>query len=85
MWPFSKRNPVSYDLKQRGLESFAENPARCSDCGSKNFYGGPEGGLSQNVKCVDCGSEFNVTWFYGRIISVERIRQHPPAVETQGG
>ena len=32
----------------------------CPDCGGLSFYPGPEGGLSQNLKCVTCGSSFNV-------------------------
>ena len=39
------------------LESLNIN--RCPDCGGEKFLAGPEGGLSQNIKCANCGSEFN--------------------------
>lgn len=32
----------------------------CPDCGGLSFYPGPEGGSTQNLKCVTCGSNFNV-------------------------
>lgn len=34
----------------------------CPDCGSNKFLDGPCGGLCQNVKCANCGSEFNIGW-----------------------
>lgn len=33
---------------------------RCPDCHGPNFLKGPEGGLSTNIKCSDCGSQFNI-------------------------
>ena len=35
------------------------NAGQCPDCGGKKFLAGPEGGLTQNIKCAACGSEFN--------------------------
>jgi hypothetical protein len=32
----------------------------CPDCHNMGFLKGPEGGLSTNIKCKTCGSEFNV-------------------------
>lgn len=32
----------------------------CPDCGCAEFYLGPKGGASINVKCAKCGSRFNV-------------------------
>lgn len=32
----------------------------CPDCGGVSFYQGPEGGMSQNIKCITCGNKFNV-------------------------
>lgn len=32
----------------------------CPDCGCKQFYEGPCGGLSQNVQCAKCGHWFNM-------------------------
>lgn len=35
---------------------------RCPDCrGGTGFANGPQGGLSINRACMDCGAEFNVT------------------------
>lgn len=34
---------------------------KCPDCASEKFYLGPRGGLSQNVMCCNCKSEFNLT------------------------
>jgi len=51
---------------QGAAELTAEEKAKllekgtCPDCGGLSFYPGPEGGLSQNLKCVTCGSSFNV-------------------------
>ena len=30
----------------------------CPKCGSTDFLGGPSGGLSQNILCKKCGTEF---------------------------
>jgi len=32
----------------------------CPDCGSTTFYVGPKGGQLENIKCVKCGSKFNI-------------------------
>ena len=32
----------------------------CPDCNSVEFYEGPHGGLSVNIKCAGCGSKFNI-------------------------
>lgn len=45
----------------------------CPDCGG-NLFKGPEGGLSVNVKCKNCGAEFNVLQGLGK---VERIGGTP--------
>jgi len=42
----------------------------CPDCLSKNrLFSGPTGGLSVNIACGDCGSEFNIMGPFG----VDRI------------
>lgn len=33
---------------------------KCPDCCGEHFLAGPEGGLTQNVECADCGARFNV-------------------------
>ena len=37
----------------------ALNAGHCPDCGGKKFLAGPEGGLTQNIKCATCGAAFN--------------------------
>jgi predicted alpha/beta-hydrolase family hydrolase len=49
------------DLQSRNLsedEVLALNRGICPDCGGSNLLGGPSAGLSQNVGCTVCGSEF---------------------------
>ena len=41
----------------------------CPDCGSKSFYEGPSGGMSQNMKCAGCSHWFNL----GLPLFVQRI------------
>lgn len=55
------------DTKQ--LRDFVEKYKCCPDCGSEEFYEGPCGGLSQNVKCAGCGHWFN----FALPVLVERI------------
>lgn len=45
----------------------------CPDCGSKSFLEGPSGGMSTNMKCAGCDSEFNISMWVGDIMFVERI------------
>jgi uncharacterized protein (DUF983 family) len=33
----------------------------CPDCGSGQFFNGPRGGMSVNLKCAGCGHKFNNT------------------------
>lgn len=44
----------------------------CADCGGR-LLKGPSGGMNVNVKCTDCGSEFNIAIFNGDIMHAERI------------
>ena len=37
--------------------------AKCPDCGCEEFLSGPEGGMSVNIECVDCGADFNFNVF----------------------
>ena len=37
----------------------------CPDCESGIMYQGPSGGMSTNVACETCGSEFNLTMLPG--------------------
>jgi hypothetical protein len=31
----------------------------CPDCGTNKWYGGPSGGMSQNIMCSGCNHQFN--------------------------
>jgi len=46
------------EVKTPNLEDL--NQGRCPACGGRDFYEGPHGGLAVNVKCVNCGSCFNL-------------------------
>jgi len=37
----------------------ALNSGRCPDCCGVKFLKGPEGGLTENIKCTGCGAAFN--------------------------
>lgn len=56
--PPTPSKPQSSDPLVQAL--FDEN--KCPDCGAKEFFDGPSGGMSQNIKCAntECGSEFCV-------------------------
>lgn len=49
----------------------------CPDCDGNGFYGGPRGGMSQNIFCrnVKCRSGFNLTVFDAQNGTVERIHR----------
>lgn len=51
------------------LKNFFTEFELCPDCGSKYFYRGSKGGMSQNIKCAGCGHWFNVSlpYFFQRI------------------
>jgi len=58
------------------FKSFEER--QCPDCHGKNFIMGPHGGMSQNIECSSCGSNFNVGpfddgVFLGSVFMVDRI------------
>jgi len=63
-----KHNPEKTELtntEKYELLSFF----RCPDCHEKHFLEGPHGGASVNIKCVECGSKFNICppYFAARI------------------
>lgn len=47
----------------------------CPDCGMGYFLAGPEGGMSQNVRCEHCDAEFNITVWYGSVIGERIVRR----------
>ncbi|NTF17382.1 hypothetical protein G6L37_03000 [Agrobacterium rubi] len=55
------------------LTSWFRGKMCCPDCGEKEFLPGPRGGLSQNMSCVGCGSEFNLASYDGDVFLASRI------------
>jgi hypothetical protein len=47
-----------YDEKRMVEELYKKGKMPC--CGGTQFVEGPSGGLSINIKCVDCGEWFNI-------------------------
>lgn len=66
---------MKHDLRTGKVEEVKFSD-RCWDCGCTQFYEGPSGGMSTNIQCAKCGSEFNSDPIQG--IS-ERIRVAKPA------
>jgi len=60
-WSFRRAAPPSSqrgeNLSQRENDELMET-SRCPDCGGF-LRKGPEGGVSINIACIGCGSEFN--------------------------
>ena len=46
----------------------------CPDCGNSIFMHGPCGGMAENIRCFECGSEFN----WCPPLSTERINRNEP-------
>jgi len=44
---------------ERKLHHFFNEHRCCPDCGTKEFYEGPRGGMSTNIKCAGCSHKFN--------------------------
>lgn len=69
-------------MAQDELTAWFDEHRSCPDCGGNEFQEGPRGGLSQNVRCSNmvCSAEFNLTFFQGKLLFVDRIKwDHPPA------
>lgn len=49
----------------------------CPDCGG-DLRRGPCGGISQNVCCASCHSEFNLTFWDGMLVTGQRISDKGP-------
>lgn len=65
MWPFKKKKVLSVENQKRELlfECVVKKNT-CPDCEAKGqWLVGPRGGIAQNIKCANCGSRFNVTFF----------------------
>ena len=48
-----EKSPVEKAILQRRF-------TKCPHCGSKDFYEGPSGGLSQNIFCAKCEAGYNI-------------------------
>jgi len=60
-------DPTDKTPEKNNLNCVKKN--KCPDCKVEGqILAGPRGGMSQNVKCGNCGSEFNITPF-----GVERL------------
>lgn len=59
----SSRTPARTNADRENVSSWEFDRlrhGRCPDCGGC-LYAGPEGGMSVNVACDKCGSEFNLS------------------------
>ena len=45
----------------------------CPNCGSTEFYEGPSGGASTNIKCVGCGLWFDFSPFGMEFIGIKNL------------
>lgn len=52
-------NPMIKDVTED--EARFLDDGMCPDCKGDKFYEGPHGGMSVNVMCSGCKSEFNIT------------------------
>jgi DNA-directed RNA polymerase subunit RPC12/RpoP len=46
---------------------------KCPDCGCREFYEGPSGGLCINWQCAGCGNKFNIGQVGSDFMVAERI------------
>jgi hypothetical protein len=58
--------PEKHELLVRG---------QCPDCGGRDFRLGPRGGLSRNILCVSCRTEFNHGPVMTERLGCDRMRQ----------
>ena len=50
----TQANTIPFDVVRHSL-----NAGHCPDCGGHQFLHGPQGGLTENIKCATCGAKFN--------------------------
>lgn len=55
----------SDDLPQNEIDFINGSEGTCSACLTGDLIGGPRGGLSQNFRCDNCHSEFNLHLYPG--------------------
>lgn len=61
----------------RGEEELIRTTGHCPDCGG-DLRRGPQGGMSVNVCCLRCHSEFNLTFWRGQVVGGQRISDRVP-------
>ncbi len=54
------KNELSMKTKLTTKEEKTLLKGICPDCGTKKFLEGPHGGVSVNIMCDKCKSEFNI-------------------------
>jgi hypothetical protein len=60
------------------ISGLAQGYVTCPDCEQGGLLSGPSGGMSQNVMCENCESEFNLTFVGEQCIFAERISNAGP-------
>lgn len=69
-----RRYPPPGGHEQRGREA---KPPRCKFCKYRDYLAGPEGGLSINIKCSNCGAKYNWAALSGETVQFDTIA--PPS------
>lgn len=88
MWPFRKKSEAPLDPV---FEALANRHA-CPDCGGTEFNMGPQGSMSQNIKCSnpECGSEFCAApfedgkWLGVPFVAERTNRSEPDSIAVWG-
>lgn len=76
MWPFGKKPDAESDdsVEQE------EKVIKCTYCGGTQFYGGPEGGLSQNILCANPNCRH---WFNHTVFGMDDLHKVEPTEEEK--
>lgn len=65
--------PATYSYKVRGFPTddveILNREGKCPECGGKEFFEGPQGGMALNIKCASCGT----WWWYSPPFSPYKI------------
>lgn len=70
----NKRRPALAKTPSEQADKANIRAGICPDCGQKKLLEGPGGGMSLNIACDNCLSEFNVGFgFHGEIFLFERM------------
>ena len=52
-------NKLDWPKQDIGYDNFVTWNGLCPDCNGTKFYEGPQGGMSMNIECVECGCRLN--------------------------